>query len=331
MATSQTKRTAPEVGRRSPIFSNPWQHEEHGLLDVIKWKFGIGPQETAQIPGAPNLPADRVRVTAEEIRVPPDAGWRITWLGHASFLVQGLGVSLLIDPVFAEFCSPIKLETFRRKVATPCEIGDLPEIHTVLLTHSHYDHLDLSTLRRLGTETRFMIAEGHGEWLKRKLGTSLVTEVPWHETVTVAPGIDVSATPAQHFSARTPFDRNRGHWCGWLLEGAGKKIWHAGDSGYCPAFGEIGEHHGPIDFAMIPIGAYQPRSFMKPMHMNPEDAVQAFQDARCRQAVAMHWGTFVLTDEPMQEAPIRLRDELKRRNLDESVFTAGRIGGHWWI
>jgi N-acyl-phosphatidylethanolamine-hydrolysing phospholipase D len=331
MATSQTKRTALGFGRRVPIFSNPWPHEEHGVGDIFKWKFGIGPQEKPLIPDAPNLPPDLVKLTAEEISQPPEEGWRVTWLGHASFLVQGSGISLLIDPVFSEFCSPIAFSALRRQVATPCQISDLPPIHTVLLTHAHYDHLDLSTLRQLGDGTRFIIAEGHAEWLKKKLGTSLVSEVPWHDTISVAPGITVAATPAQHFTARTPFDRNRGHWCGWLLKGAGRKLWHAGDSGYCPAFQEIGERYGPIDFAMIPIGAYQPRRIMKPMHMNPEEAVQTFEEARCRRAVAMHWGTFVLTDEPLQEPPIRLRQELERRNLDENLFTAGKVGGTWTI
>lgn len=147
----------------------------------------------------------------------------------------------------------------------------------------------------------------------------------------ITDNLKVTATPAQHFTARTPFDRNRGHWCGWLLEGGGAKIWHAGDSGYCPAFREIGERHGPIDFAMIPIGAYQPRGIMKPMHMNPEEASQVFDDARCRRAVGMHWGTFVLTDEPLQEPPLRLRREQKIRHPGAETFIAGKVGEQWLL
>jgi len=195
----------------------------------------------------------------------------------------------------------------RRKVATPCKIGDLP------------------TLRKIGRETKILIADGHADWLRRK-GFTNVSELAWHGSLEVFPGIRVTATPAQHFTARTLLDRNRGHWCGWLVEGAGCKLWHAGDSGYCAAFAEIGERYGPIDFGMIPIGAYLPRRIMRPMHMNPEEAVRAFIDSRCRRAVAMHWGTFRLTDEPMGEPVILLGKALRQHLLAPGLFVAPDIG-----
>ena len=151
-------------------------------------------------------------------------------------------------------------------------------------------------------------------------GFHQVSELAWYASAEISPGIRVTATPAQHFTARTLLDRNRGHWCGWLVEGAGCKLWHAGDSGYCAAFREIGESYGPIDFGMIPIGAYQPRRIMRPMHMNPEEAVRVFLETRCRRAVAMHWGTFRLTDEPMGEPPILLEKALRERSLAADVF-----------
>ncbi len=311
-------------------FSNPWPHAHHGIRDILKWKFGIGLQESAVIPNASDVPPDCRRITRQEIAAPPSRGWRIAWLGHASFLVQGFGVSILIDPVFSDYCSPVPINSLRRKSLLPCALEDLPKINAVLLTHSHYDHLDLSTLRKLPGDFRIVTAEGHADWLAKKLSRP-VSELSWHDGMQLTKKIKLTSTPAQHFTSRTPFDRDRGHWCGWLLESNSSKIWHAGDSGYSPAFREIGERYGPINFAMIPIGAYQPRAIMKPMHMNPEEAVMAFEDARCRRAVGMHWGTFRLTDEPMQEPPIRIAAELERRGISPAAFVTGEIGAVWEI
>jgi len=306
-------------------FKNPWAHENHGFLDILKWKLKWGPQEVSAAPDAPNAPAGWRAVHRDEMAIIPELGWRVTWLGHASFLLQGGGVSLLIDPIFSDHCAPLPISSLRRKVAPPCSIEDLPQVSAVLLTHGHYDHLDLPTLRRLGIKTRIIVAEGHAAWLRGK-GFKQVTELAWHEGDDIFPGIRLTSTPAQHFTARSPFDRNHGHWCGWFIEGAGCKLWHAGDSGYCPAFKEIGERHGPADLAMIPIGAYQPRAIMRPMHLNPEEAVQAFLDAGCRRALAMHWGTFRLTDEPMGEPPILLAKALGERSLPSEVFDVLRVG-----
>jgi N-acyl-phosphatidylethanolamine-hydrolysing phospholipase D len=317
-----TRRSMPRT------FKNPWPHETHGFLDVLKWKLG-GLRDEPVIDDD-QTPARLCRLVAESMAVSPEKGWRVTWLGHASFLLQGCGASILIDPIFSDHCAPLPLAGMKRKVAPPCGISDLPPIDAILITHGHYDHLDLPTLRAIGGNPEVITAEGHAKWLSRKLARP-VGELAWHESRVIGRGIRITATPAQHFTARTPFDRDRGHWCGWLVEGEGARLWHAGDSGYCPAFLEIGERYGPIDFGMIPIGAYQPRAIMKPMHMNPEEAVRAFADARCRRAVAMHWGTFVLTDEPMQEPPARLRAELARRGMDAESFVVGDVGGQWKV
>ena len=313
-----------------PLFRNPWPHEVHRFLDIIRWKLRWGPQESAVLAGAPDSPASWRAVSREEIASPPALGWCVTWLGHASFLLQGGGVSVLVDPVFSEFCAPLPFPSLRRKVAPPCTLADLPPIDTVLLTHGHYDHLDLPTLRQLGEAMPILIAEGHADWLRGK-GFSNVRELAWHASAEIASGIRVTATPAQHFTARTLLDRNRGHWCGWLVEGAGCKLWHAGDSGYCAAFSEIGERYGPIDFGMIPIGAYQPRRIMRPMHMNPEEAVQAFIESRCRRAVAMHWGTFRLTDEPMGEPPFLLERALQEQGIPAADFVVAGVGDRWLV
>lgn len=311
-------------------FRNPWPHDEHGLLDILKWKLGLPPRETPLWPDAPDIPARRIPLSGREIAGPPASGWRVAWLGHASFLLQGAGVSLLVDPVFSSHCAPLGLPILRRLSAPPCAMEDLPPIHAVLLTHSHYDHLDLPTLRRLGKHVPLIVPEGHAGWLKRA-GFQEIIEVPWFGGFSLAPGVTVTATPAQHFTARTPWDRNLGHWCGWLLEGAGCTLWHAGDSGHCEGFQEIGARFGPIDFGMIPIGAYQPRHIMRSMHLNPEEAARVFLETRCRRAVAMHWGTFRLTDEPLGEPPLRLAAALEPLEIQAADFVAGAIGQIWQV
>jgi N-acyl-phosphatidylethanolamine-hydrolysing phospholipase D len=269
-------------------------------------------------------------LTPERLTDIPDQGWQVTWLGHASFLLSGCGGHLLIDPIFSDVCGPQPWLGFKRHAPPPCGITDLPPITAVLLTHTHYDHCDLPTLRRLGRELPLVVPAGHRHWFLRK-GFAQVTEIAWWEGTRIASDIVVTATPARHFTARTPWDRNCGHWCGFHLSGNGTSLWHSGDSGYGPAFHEIGCRLGPVDFGMIAIGAYEPRWFMHPLHMNPAEAVQAFQETRCRRAVGMHWGTFRLSDEPLGEPPLLLAAALREQNLPPVCFTTAPIGSQWQV
>lgn len=309
----------------NPRYSNPWPHAQHGVWDVFRWKLGLGVREKARWPGAPDTPAPCVPLSPASIAEPPLSGWRAVWLGHASFLLQGCGLSILIDPVFSNHCAPFPLPSLRRLIPTPCYLGDLPRIDAVLLTHSHYDHLDMPTLRALGRNLRLLVSEGHGKWLRGK-GFADVNEVVWHASFALAPGVKITSTPSQHFTARSPFDRDLAHWCGWRIDSPEGSLWHAGDSGYCAGFREIGERYGAVDFGMIPIGAYQPRHIMRPVHMNPDEAVQVFLETRCRRAVGMHWGTFRLTDEPMGEPPLLLESALRAQSIAVEAFRAGVVG-----
>jgi N-acyl-phosphatidylethanolamine-hydrolysing phospholipase D len=311
------------VANKRQRFTNPWPHEPLRFGDILRWKTGRGPRE-AREPGCTDLPQRRSLQPADLATVPA-AGWRVVWLGHSSFLLQGAGVSLLVDPVFSNHCGPVVLPGLGRLVAPPCRLEELPPVTAVLLTHSHYDHLDLTSLRRLGRGTPLVVPEGHAGWLQRR-GFARAEEVGWWQRTKLAPGVRVVATPAQHCTARTPWDRDRGHWCGWWIEGAGCRLWHAGDTGYCPAFADIGAALGPIDLGLIPIGAYAPRWLMKSMHLDPAEAVLVFHEAKCRQAVAMHWGTFCLTDEAPGDPPQRLRAALATAGIDEHRFRITAVG-----
>lgn len=208
-------------------YRNPWPHHRHRVTDVLRWKLGLGPGGRDR--REEGTPATWRRLDPAAVAVPPDAGWRAVWLGHASFLLQGAGCSLLVDPIFSSHCAPVRLSGLRRRVDPPCGIGELPAIDGVLLSHGHYDHLDLATLRGLPGDPWILVPEGHGRWLERR-GFRNVSELGWWDEASPAGGLRVVATPAQHFSARSPWDRNRAHWCGWRIEGGGHSLWHAGDS-----------------------------------------------------------------------------------------------------
>lgn len=312
----------------SDLFRNPWPHTQHGFLDALRWKCGLGEKEASAHPQAVQGAAWHA-IDPRDLQPIPAVGWQVYWLGHASFLLMGAGLRILIDPVFSDYCAPFPFHFpgLKRRVPPPLSLHDLPPIDLILLTHSHYDHCDLPTLRHFPRNTRIIVAEGHRSWLMER-GFANVTELPWWAG-TIVGEITITATPAQHFTARGLNDRNRGHWCGWCIEGGGKRLWHAGDSGYCAVFREIGERLGPFDLSMIPIGAYAPRWFMKPMHMNPQEAVQVFQDTRSQQAIAMHWGTFALTDEPLGEPLLLLGESLKQSGIPAEKFVAGAVGDRW--
>jgi L-ascorbate metabolism protein UlaG (beta-lactamase superfamily) len=250
----------------------------------------------------------------------------ITFIGHSTVLIQSPAANVLIDPVYSERASPFSFAGPRRVRASGVRFDDLPPISLVLLSHNHYDHCDLNTLRLL--EQRFHPAAvtplGNGRLL-RAAGFRQIEELDWWGTSSSAP-LPITVTRAQHFSARTPFDRNRNLWGGFLIEAGGYRILHAGDSGYGPHFQEIGAQLGPIDLALLPIGAYEPRWFMKDIHMNPAEAVQAHLDVGARRSIAMHFGTFQLTPEGIEEPVRALADALREREVSSERFRVMEVG-----
>jgi L-ascorbate metabolism protein UlaG (beta-lactamase superfamily) len=250
----------------------------------------------------------------------------VTFIGHATFLIQVGSIGILIDPVYAERASPFSFAGPRRAQAPGVRFDDLPPISLLLLSHNHYDHCDLRTLKLL--EQRFHPAAvtplGNGRLL-RAAGFRQVEELDWWEASSAGP-LPITVTPAQHFSARGPFDRNRALWGGFMIEAGGHRILHAGDSGYGPHFREISARVGSIDLALLPIGAYEPRWFMKDIHMNPAEAVQAHLDLSARRSIAMHFGTFQLTPEGIDQPVRDLAKALRERGVPAERFRVAEVG-----
>ncbi|MDB6067437.1 MAG: hypothetical protein JWR26_3645 [Pedosphaera sp.] len=251
----------------------------------------------------------------------------VTFINHSSFLVQFCGFSLLTDPIFSKRASPVSWAGPKRVRPPGIALAELPAIHLVLLSHNHYDHMDLASLRTLAEKFDPLILTplGNGRLLRRH-GISRVIELDWWQSHQVDNKTRATATPAQHFSSRSLFDRDRALWAGFVIEHEGVKVYFAGDSGYEKHFCEIGRRFDPISLALIPIGAYEPRWFMKPVHMNPGEAVQAHIDLGTRQSLAMHFGTFHLTDEGIDEPLVSLRENLQSKGIDLEQFKALEFG-----
>ncbi|XP_041833736.1 N-acyl-phosphatidylethanolamine-hydrolyzing phospholipase D isoform X2 [Melanotaenia boesemani] len=254
-------------------------------------------------------------------------GLRVTWLGHATVLVEMDGVNILTDPIFSQRASPVQFMGPKRYRESPCTVEQLPRIDAVVISHSHYDHLDAGSVAnlnaRFGGELRWFVPLGLMDWLA-KMGCENVMELDWWEENCVPGHDDVTfvCTPAQHWSKRTAWDDNKSLWSSWSVLGPGHRFFFAGDTGYCCTFQEIGRRFGPFDLAAIPIGAYQPRYMMKGQHVDPEEAVQIHQDLQAKESVAIHWGTFALAYEYYLEPPVRLREALEQKGLKpESFFT----------
>ena len=267
---------------------------ERGLAQVLRWRLqgarAVWPQQVAADTFAPP-PTIVAADTAA-----------ISFINHASFLIRLPGAVVLTDPIFSERCSPVAWAGPRRVRPPGIALTDLPRPDVVLLSHNHYDHMDLPSLRALQRRhaPAFVTMLGNGRHLAA-LGIT-AHELDWWQAVTIG-ALQITATPARHFSARTPFDRNRCLWGGFMLRVTAGQVLFAGDSGTGPHWQAIRSRLGPSDVALLPIGAYEPRWFMAPVHMNPAEAVQAHLALGARQAVGMHFGTFQLTDEAI-DAPL---------------------------
>ncbi len=264
-------------------------------------------------------PMPRVEPDLQALATPPapGEGARLTWLGHASWLVQLDGVSLLIDPVLRDAINVV----IRRNVPPGVPLEKLPPITASLVSHNHYDHLDMPSL----SAVRAPIVTGLGHTKLFRSERLPCTELDWWGSTKVG-SVTVHYVPSQHWSRRALADANEMLWGGFVIEGSTARLYHSGDTAYFEGFKEIGRRYPGIDAAMLPIGAYDPAWFMSKQHMNPEEAVQAFEDLGAARFLAMHWGTFKLTDEPLDEPPQRLDKEWTRRNWPREKLHVLAVG-----
>ena len=312
------------------IYKNTVPQPAIGFPKILRWKFGFGPREEPGpvLPRAEASRWDNQRPDGKRIQEPDPERIQVTWIGHSTFLIQERGRNMLTDPIFGNCLTPIPGFSLKRERPPGLRLEELPPIHEVLISHNHYDHLDAPTVKHLAAKsgkTRFWVPAGLSRWFRRK-GMVNVQELAWWEMTQPGDSVELHCVPAQHFAARGPFDRDRTHWCGWVLRSGGKTIYYAGDSGYSAEFREIGQRFGGMDLALIPIGAYNPRWIMRSVHVDPAEAVRIHEEVRSRFSIGGHWGTFRLTDEPMDEPPARLQQALGERGLSEKDFAVLRAG-----
>jgi len=293
--------------------------------DTFSNRSGRNGQPIQKLPGFIATPRARwprhVDVTPR-IPAPPcdDRDVVITFIGHSTFLLQSQQATVLTDPMFSNRASPVSFAGPKRVHEPGVRLADLPRIDMVLLSHNHYDHCDLPTLRDLAHLFQPLVVTPSGNRdLVEKAGITRVEQLGWWQSSRKSP-VPVTVAPAQHFSARTPFDRNRALWGSFVFELAGRRLYFAGDTGYSEHFRVIRARAGRMDLALLPIGAYEPRWFMKDVHMNPAEAVQAHLDLESKHSVAMHFGTFQLTPEAIDAPPTALRQALDERGIDRAVF-----------
>lgn len=311
--------TTPAHHDKRGGFRNPWPGSAlHGFGGFLKWMLTRPrPKSTGEYPRVTENKSD----SRKSLSRPTDVT-SITWVGHSTFLIQVGDTTILTDPIWSDRASPVSFAGPRRIAQPGIALEDLPQIDITILSHDHYDHLDDATVQTLIKKfpaMSWLTPIGVGEFLRARGATS-VKELDWWNETELGSAI-VGCTPAQHFSGRYPWNRNGTLWCGWTIRVGDTAVFFAGDTGLHPEFGSIAERFGPFDISILPIGAYEPRWFMHPVHMSPEEAIAAFHAIQATQPeresvmVGSHWGTFRLTDEPVDEPPVLARRAWERASL----------------
>jgi len=296
-------------------FFNPGAMKQPGLRDLIKWKMTSRAAEWPRSVAVSNDPLPPV---------PLGEGVVATWVGQSTFLLRSAAATVLTDPIFSDVAGPVSWAGPRRVAAPAPALEAIGRVDLVLLSHDHYDHCDLPSLRRLAQRDDPLVLAplGHRSLLEAA-GVRRIVELDWWQSHSCAPGLEVTLVPARHWCRRQPFATNVRLWGGFMLRAAGRSIYFAGDSGHADGlFGEIGRRCGAPDLALIPIGAYEPRWFMKQAHMNPAEAVRVHLEVGARRSAAMHWGTFQLTDEAFDEPVRALKEACQAQGIAPGTFQA---------
>lgn len=308
-------------------FMNPGGREPSGLKNLIRWQFAGGNERW------PKSYPSNVRDTPPE-HVAGDA-LRVSFVGHASTLVQTAGLNILIDPVWSDRASPFAFAGPLRVNGPGILFDDLPKIDVVLVTHNHYDHLDVRTLSRLHQrdQPRVIVPLGNDKVIWAHDPTIWAEAHDWGASFNLKPDINLTLEPAHHWSARGVLDRRMALWACYVIAGPGGKILAVGDSGYHNGvyYRELKRKHGGFRLALLPIGAYEPRWFMEPQHQNPDEAVRASIDCGAEHVLGHHWGTFKLTDEGIERPIEALKIALAEHNVSPERFRTLRPGEHWFM
>jgi L-ascorbate metabolism protein UlaG (beta-lactamase superfamily) len=309
-------------------FFDPHGSEPKSITGVLRWQFGGGPRakwpDSWPIEGTDKPPA---RVDGDDIR--------LAYVGHASVLLQTRGLNILLDPVWSERVSPVSFLGPKRVNPPGIRFEDLPKIDIVLVSHGHYDHLDLMTLSRLAAAyaPRVITPLGQDTIMKGHDAAIRAEAHDWGDRVEIGNGMAVHLASMRHWTARGVFDRNKALWAAFIIEAPAGHIYHIGDTGYGQGhhFRTAKARFGGFRLAILPIGAYEPRWFMAEQHMNPEEAVQVMIDCGARRALAHHWGTVQLTDEAIEAPRQALVEALAARSIPPETFRAIRPGETWTI
>lgn len=301
---------------------NPLKVPRSGV-DLMRW---LATRKPAQ------RPSEEISSYSELQKEPVEPGeCRVTFINHSTVLCQFHNLTVLFDPIWSKRCGPTKWLGVKRIKSPGIKFEDLPKIDLVLISHNHYDHLDLPTLKRLFKkhDPEFIVPVGVGKILKKQKLTN-VSELDWWQQKQVS-NFEVHFVPAQHFSRRGAFDLNKTLWGGFVITWEGLPIYFAGDTGYGPHFKEIFDKFGKLSLAMLPIGAYKPRWFMEAMHMSPKDALLAHLDLQAKKSLGIHFGTFPLGDEGSLDPVKDLKNELLERKISPKDFLSLNNGEQFLI
>ena len=305
--------------------------KEGGLLTFFKMKF-FGDEYWADHEAL----KDQVPVVDVDVELihKDSPKPRITWLGHSTFLIQYKNINILTDPIFSDRASPLCFAGPKRYTRHPMDYKELPKIDVIVISHNHFDHLDKETLKKLAKQESspmFYVPLGLKELLvEYGADENYVKEMDWLDSISLdieEKQVLIKAHPSQHWSARSMFDRFKTLWASWSLKIDDFDFWFAGDTGYNDVqFKEIGKDLGGVDLALIPIGAYEPRWFMKLYHVNPTEAIYIHKDIKAKKSIGMHWGTFPLTAEEPNAPVIELKKALKEQGVSNDEFIVMDIG-----
>jgi len=328
----------PRHHRDGGFQNNYLDFEPKGLGALLQWRVDAWREG---LPKPPRMPIPVVKADLAYLHSNAAAGPAmepsISWIGHATMLVQAGGATLLTDPIFSQRASPLAFLGPKRHVGPGIALADLPHIDAVVISHNHYDHLDDASVQPLATQSGgspvFIVPLGLKAWFAKR-GIERVVELDWWQAHSVG-AVEIVLTPVQHWSGRGLTDRMATLWGGYAVFAPDFHVFFAGDTAYSKHFGDVrarfaarhdAANGGGFDVALLPIGAYEPRWFMKAQHVDPQEAVQIHLDLNAKQSIGMHWGTFELTDESLDQPPIDLAAARQAHGLADAAFSVLAIG-----